>query len=564
MTSESEIKVSINPYNALNDDIVTEKILRTKFVTDGIADDYKFWTCLNSILISAQTGMGKNYFIENVLINYTMENNKQILIVSNRIATNRQQKERIGNLVGCERDLENLSSKGLDENEDFRNVRVITYQKLEKYFDDIFQVQKLKNFSLVVLDEAHFFSGDSLFNNKTGKILQNCLSTFKNSIRIFMTATPEEIFPILVEKEKLFYGTTLSTLNYMNNPNKGLFTPKEIFYYNFERSYEYVVPNYFNSKEEILEKINNDESQSKWLVFVTNKDIGEDLVKRIKHSSVFITAESKYSQKNDGIIYDQIVKTEAYDCKVLVATSALDNGINIKDPLLKNIVILSYDKSEFLQMLGRKRIDKDEKINLYICARKANNFNAKLAKVKNQIRALLCLKYDQKKFLDQYVTGTTSDSELVRGLFYFDNNRVPRFNDLATKKLYNDKIFYERITASLNSGDKEAFIYEQLSWLGLQDTFETSALLSNAQSDEQKISFIKYLDEHCNIELEGDSIDTFRAAFKIHSTIVYGERPGDRASRTTYGAINMNNVFKDNNLKYEIKIKNKIWILTKT
>lgn len=41
--------------------------LNLKFVSDVIGEDYKKWKRGEIVLISAQTGTGKNYFIENVL-----------------------------------------------------------------------------------------------------------------------------------------------------------------------------------------------------------------------------------------------------------------------------------------------------------------------------------------------------------------------------------------------------------------------------------------------------------------------------------------------------------------
>ena len=50
----------------------------------------------------------------------------------------------------------------------------------------------------------------------------------------------------------------------------------------------------------------------------------------------------------------------------MITTSVLDCGINICDPKVKNIVIACDNKTGFLQMLGRKRIEQDEELRLFI------------------------------------------------------------------------------------------------------------------------------------------------------------------------------------------------------
>ena len=55
-----------------------------------------------------------------------------------------------------------------------------------------------------------------------------------------------------------------------------------------------------------------------------------------------------------------------FDSQILISTSVIDNGVSIIDKSVKNIVIISFDKISFLQKLGRKRLDENEKITIYI------------------------------------------------------------------------------------------------------------------------------------------------------------------------------------------------------
>lgn len=64
--------------------------------------------------------------------------------------------------------------------------------------------------------EVHFFISDALFNNKTGKILKKSLLAFKNSVRIYMSATPDEILPVITQKSVIVLIVIYILLNILN------------------------------------------------------------------------------------------------------------------------------------------------------------------------------------------------------------------------------------------------------------------------------------------------------------------------------------------------------------
>ncbi|APM40165.1 DEAD/DEAH box helicase [Clostridium kluyveri] len=553
MNQEIKVRLCKKSYNPLDDDMVEIIEPDSKYVTDGIGQNFKYWTSRNPVFISAQTGMGKNTFVENVLIEDALQNNYRILIISNRVASNRQQKERIAKVTGCEVYLEDYTPKGLDKIELFGNIRIMTYQKLGNSLSTF----SANEYSIVVFDECHFFISDALFNNKTNEIFKKSIDTFQNSLRIYMTSTPDEIFSLILEEEKkLMY--TLEYALYQNINSYQYF--KKILYYNFKRDYSYICTRYFNSKEEILDLIKKDGSEYKSIIFINSKISGKKILERIgSNNAVFITAESKDSQDTDGKIYTEIVNEKKFNSQILVCTSVLDNGINLKDPLLKNIIIFSYDKTEFLQMLGRKRITDDEKINLYLYRGKVEEINAKLSIIKKQCGFINGFNSNPVSFLNKNFTN----NDIYKGLFYFNKCQKLCLNELAEKKLCNNKSFLERIIDSLNGGDKEAFILEQLSWIGLKETYNPSSYINYVDPDKNKANFINFLDKYCGIPLLDDELDSFEKEFKILTTAAYGMQEGDRQDRPNYKATKMRKIFKNYNLNYNIKIKDKVSTLVK-
>lgn len=67
-----------------------------EFITD---EEISSWNPQTPVFISAQTGTGKNYFVQHQLLRHLYEENKRngrndkILILSNRIALGRQSKQ---------------------------------------------------------------------------------------------------------------------------------------------------------------------------------------------------------------------------------------------------------------------------------------------------------------------------------------------------------------------------------------------------------------------------------------------------------------------------------------
>ena len=282
----------------------------------------------------------------------------KILLLSNRIALNRQNKLTL---------IEILYDLGYDKPSE--TIKYYTDQGIDKFFWDLdiivvcsyhqfYENVELQNrqFRYVICDECHFFTSDSLFYPYSKEIINIITSKFGNSIRIYMSATLEETFLPIMYLEKKY-----------NIPEDD---DIECIYYYFQRNYDYIKNiNVYDNFTQITEIIK--ESKNKWLIFVDSKKEGELLLKNLQDlqiSSIFLTKDSKNHDSNEyeHNTYKNIVKDEHFDQTVLISTSVLDNGINIKDSSVKHIVINMLDRTEFIQMLGRIRIFDDLCIDLYI------------------------------------------------------------------------------------------------------------------------------------------------------------------------------------------------------
>ena len=121
---------------------------------------------------------------------------------------------------------------------------------------------------------------------------------------------------------------------------------------------------FYNDYDELLSKISFSSKEDKWLIFTSSKVEGRILQEKIsfqtKRSVGFLSADKKGSST-----WKKITDDSDYAENVLIATKTLDNGINIHNRDIKNIVLPFCHRIEFLQMLGRKRVDEIEVVNVY-------------------------------------------------------------------------------------------------------------------------------------------------------------------------------------------------------
>lgn len=345
---------------AIDDD----EILKWDKYIDRNPKDFVHIYSSTHVLISAQTGRGKNHFIINRLIPHAMAHNKEILYVSNRVALDDQMKRQVARATHTEHLLYPRNRYDDDYEERFNNVTVLTYNKLMNWFANKNDSWFLKYY-YVVLDECHFFYSDSLFNAHTWDIFQNIINKFTKSIRIYMTATFDDIIKPIQYFEGLITHELRDVYGRLFDTTSGFFDNG--FAYNFPRDYSNYIIKFFSKPKQISDQIINDKSnKAKWLIFVTSKSVGKTICDKINEeletdTACCIDKDSRNSKDaKTRVQWEQILTDGMLPCRVLITTSVLDNGFSIRDNAIKNIVIFSDDKTECLQELGRLRIPRDE------------------------------------------------------------------------------------------------------------------------------------------------------------------------------------------------------------
>lgn len=473
-----------------------------------IRGDYCLWSRGDIVMIAAPTGSGKSTFIRKTLSTYILglhNEHRPILYFVNRAAL----KDQLENDI--KRDC--LSQELID---------VWTYQKLEKKLvnngrkvaDKL--IEEFKKYAYVVLDECHYFLLDSNYNTSTFVSYEFINSVFKDRIRIFMSATSDSIRELIFEK----YGYPECAIKDDYCSNRYYISSLDGYYYEYfvPPNYKYIRPHEISNSGDILKTIERDYNGSKWLVFVDSVKKGRTIADQLRCSEllkskgvsendvVFINAGYKSYREVMPVAYNdegpiffnnneredkqqyfiqsavkRIKMVKNAEQKIVICTSIFDNGISFHDPELRNIIIISEIQEEFIQMLGRKRIDfrnvdDDEMLDLYICRQDRNYFERRYKTVSSILNSYRKYKGDiaamrKEKALSsrqKVLHDVLMDEEIRFHLSNFCYTRYGRYlvNPLSVRQLFYKQSFYLKMIISLQQ-DREAFFDCQLEWLGM-------------------------------------------------------------------------------------------------
>ncbi|MDK2587283.1 DEAD/DEAH box helicase family protein [Romboutsia sedimentorum] len=485
--------------------------LNLKWVNEVIGEDYKNWKNGDVVKLTAQTGTGKTRFVigkkeVNGLID-KIGNYKKLVYICNRRALKREIK--IALMKKYDIEMPRVKKTGyinmdkIDKIKTIRNVTILSYQELSsmfiknKYANENYN---LHGFDYIICDECHFFLTDSGFNNKTYLAFFNLVKDeYPDSIRVFISATMDEV-----------NNTISKAITDLNEEN--VFNNYKVWdQYNTGLDYSYLNIKYLKNTKDIAKIINNDKLNEKWLVFVKSEDDGEEIKEDLLNMDIdaeFIMAKSKNKEKINISIKN------SFDCRVLISTKVLDNGVNIEDDELKNIVVMAYDKTTFIQELGRLRINIEnaKTVNLYIPMFNKQVFPGKLTRnYIPKIKDVDLLRENRNEFLAKYNNDL---KDLPHDLFYLNKDGKWKVNSLGHARLYKDKWFAEDMIEKFKY-DKFTYIKEQLKWLGLENTFNEKNLIEMVVDEEVMENLESFLtdaynnDERFTKEFFLDKMDEF-------------------------------------------------------
>ncbi len=502
---------------------------------------WQSWRAGEQVFISAGTGRGKNTFIKNELLKHC--GNQKVVIFENRQSLMQQQ---IIDIIS-EIDPEVLKYNDISKDNmvifgAYKNIMIISYQCAA--LKCMLQDSRFLNFCLqaryLIFDEAHYILDDANFNKGISFFAQTFLGkSFPNATKIFMSGTMKEIYEyvqmiskfskepvdIIENKEYLKSGNLNSPYNvikaYENNA-------KFNYVFSLPTDYSYIQPYKYKTIDDICSQIAQTPIDEKWLIFV--KSINEGVMLKLclqgicNNSVYFLNAENKTDDEN-AEIYNQLIRECRFDCRVLIATTVIYNGINVKDDNVKHIVVPFAPMSVVKQLLGRKRMSENETVKVYFPDVSCKNVKKRYRDCIKDCMEIINLNFNMQQNAACQLNGLVNSSPskyyyLFTNGFSANNYMSVQFNYPAIYKLYYDTCFYIFVLQRMNSKSKDTksdFIKILLTHLDIEDKYDAvidiSVKTSEEEIEEAKTEFSEYLDSLAEADIispdENNSYEKF-------------------------------------------------------
>lgn len=391
----------------------------------------------------------------------------------------------------------------------------------------------------VIFDEAHFFLSDAIFNSDTQRIFAELVKAFSYYTRIYMTATPDNIAPLIYQYEQWneyrgqFTWQDLidsrhkeRQINETQSQYRSLPTEIPLTVYRFTYDYSPYEITFFTNISSLLEKIRKASTNDKWLLFINSRARQKEIAVELQGKD---SAEKKQkitcfdsTKKGDEKIWSSLMSGNIPG-NVLLTTSALDNGVNITDPGLKNIVIEFEDKISFLQMLGRKRLSEGETVKVYVCIPSIADTRKRLDTIYDLSSIVQEYKQNNPSFLQRRWKDFHQE---YRNLFWVDNNQKLICNEFAICELNFLNQFYSQILFQMQQTDnvfERDDIYPKLvlAWL---ERSEEIQWVDEDNVGRAAIALENLLRQHLESGVSEAERDTFFQEFRRLGNIMYNGR----------------------------------------
>ena len=602
-------------------EIEEHDISSTKWVSEGLKDEVNKWNLSShykgvydkkSILITAPTGSGKSTFALKELPKYLdvmfqfhneadegiltpaeptaipAQASGSVLVLSNRSALNMQQKDILFKSIK----MPAVSSNSLNDINVFGNVILMTYQealsKIRYLCDYIISANHIPEIKCIVMDEVHFFVSDATFNAKTKPILDSIFWTFPDAGRIYITATPEEVEPLIAYEEYMFAfqnAYRLSIDPYTGHRTESDFQlrtdakKRKLIKYTFHASYDYIMLSFFSKWETIQSLIKEADPSEKWLIFVSSKEDGKKLKDDLGPLADYIDADTKSEVPQK---LHSIVRMERFSARVLICTSVLDSGFNIKDPDVKHIVIDTLSSVQARQMLGRKRIDKGETISLHIRQRSREDILWIYSNAKYMLSEMQDYESNPAYYLNNnwgMLSTNFQKAFFINAMADLNNayncNVYLSLNPYYGYKFSIDAGNYEKILDAMKKDD-DAFPKIVCSWFGKkfdpamkqeQDDFDKEIEADFFQQNKEAID--RFLCENGLLENKGEMIFDLNGMLELNERLknLKDSLKGNEAKKliryekknTSRVVASVNALFVYNGLSYKLEKKDNIW-----
>ena len=461
------------------------------------------------VVFHAPVGSGKTHAIVHVLLPWARKLGAGVLYISSRVAINSQVKREIIEETGEEHLIEEHTAYGMRQQRDFDGITVITYHAL--YNAMRYSPDSLKRYGILVFDEIHALLEDALFVPYTGYVLTHLKEFFGTKIRIYLSATPEEILPCLVKAE----------------------SPHRLTVLRFRRNFSYVQPGFFHEESEIVRRINEDKSDQKWLIYSASIKHGEQLKNQIHHRVCMLNSVTR-EQNPDA--WGAMLANNGFAEKVAIATAVIDAGVSFTDRTLVNLVTFTTSLTTLVQVLGRKRKKDSETVRLFVWCPSMQDVNQQFHTDAEIQDAIALYDSDYAQWADRYIVHPAGRD--LRNLVWVDSDGHLVVNSLAKVKLKNERNFLESLSrrAKRNHGDCgfDRLVAHRLNLTRLN--FSRCWLDGNS-AGKARADLEELLSNSINCRMGEAEFSVFAERFRDYCVAAYGKGRGgkDRDDRAWKG-----------------------------
>lgn len=536
------------------------KSMPNKWVSDAMKEEFKDWCPAQPIMITAPTGKGKTTFVADIVKFWRkVRPNQKVLLLVNRTAIAAQQKRELTKkLRSVWSEVDNI--RALELTDDFPDIglTIKTYQALAAQY----RKMDLQKYDWVIFDETHYFLADSTFNPYLDQIFWKLPELFSHARRVYMTATPGAVLPCICDAEEENLGRCRICGRYCDSFGK-------LKIYDFPSQFDQIRLSYFRQVEEIVMLIQK-YPEEKFLIFTARRE--DDIsstdtayTKALRKQGIVVDYLDSFSKDSDT--WQNVCERGCFEAQVLVCTSVLDCGVSFHDDKLRHIIVETTDKTEFHQMIGRKRLKVAEKINVYIRAADRGKFYTRRRHIENKLKFI----HDAEKQIrtgkeDSLIYRAWNDEEDERLythlLNYSGHGKISR-KETAYRYLRWQQGTINRLLRDFEGlGDDSVLPRMAHEWLDQEGGYDETRWLDYDEKAKARALVLDFLESHVEKSLNGEGWQTFAARF-IDLSAAIASFPHDIERKFKLKCRAINDRFKALNLPYSANKSGSTYMIIK-
>lgn len=449
------------------------------------------------VLIQAGTGAGKTVAVLESVIPFAQERGLTVWLVSSRAAISTQFKHKLIAKLGVSTIRAHFTPDDLRIYEDIGPVRVLTFHRLWSLINSA--PEEIKGVGILVFDEVHALALDSTFVSFTGLLTDAIPKAFCNSLRIYLSATPEPILPALARAER----------------------HQAITIYRWPTNYKQFQIYYWSKLQELVDHFNGLPENERALIFVRSITEGVALQKLLKVSNYLLTAETK---EKDPDQWAALLENGHLDCQILVATAVLDAGVSLCDSDLKHVACYGIDTADVIQQAGRKRLKSGDRVSLYLFSPNRKQLGHLYQKNEEILTALRLNNENAHHFLREYILDDNFPQ--ARRMCVVTPRATLDINPLAIAHYERELSQVKRLLRSKAEYPMEAC------WSRVFRQAQVKGRLDSRNKDEAEQALRVFLHRYLGQSLKGDEKESFIKTFRQHFVVAFGRQKNDREDRS--------------------------------